>query len=49
MTMLVQTLSQSVEEFHQTVYIPLSLILNKIGCMGLGMEAEQLMTKMYRD
>lgn len=49
MTMLIQGANQSVEEFHQTVYKHLSLILNKIGCMGLGREAELLMTKMYRD
>jgi len=40
---------QSVEEYHQSVYKPLSLILNRTGCMDVSEESQPLMTKMYRD
>lgn len=49
MTTITQAANQTVEEFHQAVYKHLSLILNKIGCMELCAESEQLMTKLYRD
>jgi len=39
-------MNDDVEEFHQAAYKHLSLILNKIGCMELGREAEQFITKM---
>lgn len=48
MTSLVQG-NLSIQEFYQQVYSHLSLILNKLGCMEVGAEAMNLLTRTYRD
>lgn len=49
LTTITQGVNQTVKEFHQVVYRHLSLLLNKVGCMELSRESEQMMTKLYRD
>lgn len=48
MTTLIQG-NLSVQDYYQSVYKHLSLILNKIGCMEIPREAATLLTANYRD
>lgn len=48
MTTLVQG-NKSIQDFYQQVYTHLSLILNKLGCLEMGNESLNSLTRSYRD
>lgn len=48
MSTLVQG-QKTLNEYYQAIYTHLSLLLNKIACMGIGQETLQVLTKTYRD
>lgn len=48
MSSLIQGQS-TVQDFYQSVYAHLSLIMNKLACMDMGRESLDIMTQTYRD